>query len=125
VKLFLKKGVNGERESDDPFRSNGRTGQDGFARDLAAALFVSIPKSGGKVKNRNGGGLGKCGVPGKEERPRKRGLFFRVLGLKTMGAPAAPSRPGPLQKTSCLTKGCWKRYDVNRYGKIHLYFWGL
>jgi hypothetical protein len=90
VKLFLKKAVTSERESDDPLRSNGRTGQDGFARDLTAALFVSIPKSGGKVKNRNGAWVGKRGVPGKEERPRTRGLFFRVLGLKAMDAPAAP-----------------------------------
>jgi hypothetical protein len=97
--------VAGERGSDDPFRSNGRTGQDGFARDLAAALFVSIPKSEGKVKNRNGGWVGKCGVPGKEERPRTRGLFFRVLGLKTMGAPAPPSRPGPLADDVLLDKG--------------------
>jgi hypothetical protein len=86
--------VNGERGSDDPFRANSQIGQDGFAKDLAATLFVSIPKSGRKVKNRNGGWVGKRRVPGKKERPRKWGLFFWVDGLKK-GTPTAPSRPGP------------------------------
>jgi len=72
---LLKKGVNGETGSDYPFRSNGQIGQDGFAKDLTAALFVSIPKSGRKVKNRNGGWVGKRGVPGQspDRSPMNRG----------------------------------------------------
>jgi hypothetical protein len=74
--------MNSEKASDDPFRSNGRTGQDGLDKDLTAALFVSIPKSGRKVKNHNGGGVGKRGGSRpKEETPEAGVSSFGLMAL--------------------------------------------
>jgi hypothetical protein len=85
----LNKAVNGEKGSDDPFGSNGRIGQDDFAKDLTAALFVSIPKSGRKVKNRNGSWMGKREVPGQspDRSPVNRGKAPMNRGQA--GSPAA------------------------------------